>query len=179
MRSAWPGRPPQTADRLADYVADTLEFTRRLTQWPHKQFISLSTAEVYPARGHSGSEEEPIELNALRNLYGACKLMAESIVQAHAHRALILRSTGLLGPAARPSSLIRILTEDRPSLTLAAERNLTGIYNLSSSKSVTLGEVAEKFRRRVNWGNYNYDVGHVDNRKIAGFFRLSKKPHWR
>jgi nucleoside-diphosphate-sugar epimerase len=195
IHSAWPSRPPQTTDGLLKYAEDTLELTRRLTQWPHKKFIFLSTAEVYPVRGHSGSEDEPIDLNSLRNFYGSCKLMAETIVLARSKNPLILRSTGLLGPFARPSSLIRILTEDSPKFTLAAdsrfyyllhrdaeafirlaaEQNLTGIYNLSSSESITLGEVAEKFHRRVQWGSYSYDIGRVDNRKIAAVLPAFQK----
>lgn len=195
VHSAWPARPPQTSEGVSDYIRGTLELTRRLTQWPHKKFIFLSSAEVYPITGHSGSEDQPIELDSLRNFYGACKLMAEGIVQGQAQNPLILRSTGLLGATARPGSLIRILTEGNPGLTLtaesrfyyllhqdaaafiqfAAEHDLTGIYNLCPGESITLGEVAERFRRRVQWGGYTYDVGHVDNRKIAAIFPVFRK----
>ncbi len=121
--------------------------------------------------------------------------MAEAIVRASAQNWLILRSTGLLGPHARPSSLIRILTEDSPALTLTAEsrffyllhrdacafirmaleQNLGGIYNLSSSESITLGESASHFGQRVQWGKFNYQVGPIDNRKIANIFPAFRK----
>src|SRR4029079_4189963 len=140
-----------------------------------------------PLSGHSGAEDQPITLSAVRNLYAHCKLMAEAIVRERGRNVLILRSTGLLGPTARMNSLMRVLSEDGCSLTLSAEsrfyyilhrdvsallqfameRNLTGIYNLCSSQSVTLGDVARRFGRNVNWGGFTYDVGHADNRKIA------------
>jgi len=187
IHCAWPARPPQTSEGLFQYFEDTLELTKRLVQLPHRKFIFLSTAEVYPLDGHSGAESQPIQTSAVRNVYAACKLIAESIVDARSRKPLILRSTGLLGFTARPSSLIRILKEDSPALSLTAEsrfyyilhrdveafirlaieQDLTGIYNVSSSKSITLGEAAAKYNRRVRWGSYTYDIGRVDNQKIA------------
>jgi nucleoside-diphosphate-sugar epimerase len=198
IHSAWPARPPTTAEGLGAYVEDTLELARRLTEWPHRKFIFLSSSEVYPLAGHSGGEDEPIAVEAIRNLYGACKLMAESIIRTHGRNVLILRSTGLLGPTARPSSLIRLLREESLQLTLAPAssfyyllhqdasaflrlaiaQDLIGIYNLSSSGSVTLGEVAERYGKRVRWGDYVYQAGPIRNRKIADVFPAFRKTSW-
>jgi nucleoside-diphosphate-sugar epimerase len=195
VHSGWPARAPETSDGLAAYVESTLEFTRRMVEKPHEKFIFISTAEVYPLSGHSGAEDQPIAISAVRNLYAHCKLMAEAIVRERARNVLILRSTGLLGPTARTNSLMRVLSEDGCALTLSAEsrfyyilhrdvsafirvaieRNLCGIYNVCSSQSITLGEVARRFGRTVNWGRFTYDVGHVENRKIADVSPAFKK----
>jgi nucleoside-diphosphate-sugar epimerase len=195
IHSAWPARAPETSDGLAAYVQSTLELTRQAVERPHEKFIFISTAEVYPLTGHSGAEDQPIVLSAVRNLYAHCKLMAEAIVRERGRNVLILRSTGLLGPTARTNSLMRVLSEEGSTLTLSAEsrfyyilhrdvsafirlaveRNLGGIYNLCSSQSITLGEVARRFGRTVNWGGFTYDVGRVDNRKIAAVSPAFKK----
>ena len=171
IHCAWPARPPETNDSLASYVENTVELTCRLLEQPHDKFIFVSTAEVYPLQGHTGEEDQPIATERVRNLYAHTKLMAEALVRERGRNALILRCTGLLGPTARPSSLIRILRENRHTLTLslesrfchvlhedvtafilaAIERNLAGIYSLCSSESVTLGEVARSFGRNVSW----------------------------
>jgi nucleoside-diphosphate-sugar epimerase len=198
IHTAWPARPPVNTVGLAEHLENTLQLTRRLTEWPHRKFIFISTSEVYPLSGHSGQENEPVELAAVRNFYGLCKLMAESLVQARCSNFLILRSTGLLGPTARSSSLIRILREESPALTLtpqsrfsyllhsqasafirrAIEQDLTGIYNLASNDSITLGEVAQRLGRRVAWGNYTYEVGPITNQKIAAIFPAFRKSSW-
>ena len=190
IHSAWPARAPESSEGLQAYVQDTIELTRQLTQFPHRKFIFISTAEVYPIKGHSGREDESIPMGGVRNLYAHCKLIAESIVHVHAMNCLVLRVVGLLGPTARANSLIRVLRGDPAPLTvsrasrfyyilhrdvsafirLAIENNLLGTYNVCSTASITLGEVAEEFGRTMHWGSYAYDVGHVDNCKIVKEF---------
>lgn len=195
IHSAWPPAPPKLADDLAAYTESTIELTRRLLEVPHRKFIFISTCEVYPLRGHSGAEDEPIKLEDVRNLYAYCKLMAEAAVRARARSWLILRMVGLLGPTSRPNSLIRVLRDQPCQLTLTAQsrfyytlhrdvsafvraaldRNLTGIYNVCTSDSITLGEVAQRFARKVRWGGFTYDIARLDNRKIAAIFPILKK----
>ena len=93
-----------------------------------------------------------------------------------------------MGPAARPNSLVRILTGERCTLTLSAEsrfyytlhrdvsefirtaidRNLTGIYNVCSSESVALGDVA----RRVESLRVTLHESHVAAASFDGPVRL-------
>ncbi len=195
IHNAWPPAPPQTSDGLADYFTSTLDFTRRMLEVPHEKFVFISTTEVYPRQGHSGKEDEPIRVEDVRNLYAHCKLMAESLVRANGKNWLILRVVGLLGPTSRPNSLIRILREENPKLTLTPEsrfyyilhrdvsalireaiaKNLGGIYNVCSTANISLGEVAQQFNRKVNWGGYTYDVGSVNNEKIASIAPAFRK----
>ncbi len=52
-------------------------------------------------------------------------------------------------------------------IQLAIEKDLQGIYNLSSSKNITLRKIAELLEKKVTFGTYRYTVGDIDNHKVS------------
>ena len=52
-------------------------------------------------------------------------------------------------------------------IKLSIRNDLTGIYNLTSSKNITLKEVAALFKKKVKFGRFLYNVGNIDNKKVA------------
>jgi nucleoside-diphosphate-sugar epimerase len=190
VHCAWKPPPRTTADHLYPYLGDTLLLTQDLLAVPHRKFVFLSTNEVYPPGPGLRREEESIEVDAVRGIYGMTKIMAESIVRQCSPNHLILRSAGLLGPYARKNVVRRILEDDPCELTLAAESrfnymlhadvgqflrmaidsDLTGLYNMASAEGVSLAEVAAMFGRRVRFGTYRYPMSELDNTRIAALF---------
>lgn len=185
-------QPPKliTSKSLPSYLDDNLLLTKKLVEIPHKKFVFISSVEVYPKSSKTHTEDEEIPLESIPSFYGICKLLSESIVQEACRDFLILRCVSLLGPYARPNSLTRILGQKGPSLSLsgdstlnyvrhhqisefinyAAENSVTGIYNVASSKNVTLDRIAKLHNKKVRFGSYKYDVGNISNRKIVSIF---------
>jgi len=115
------------------------------------------------------------------------KYLTESLVRADAQDWIILRPTSLLGRYSRKNSVMRILLEEHCSLTLSADstcnyirhydvlnlinyalkQDLTGTYNVASGDNITLSDAAIMFGKKVSFGNHRYDVGHIENRKVA------------
>ena len=60
-------------------------------------------------------------------------------------------------------------------IKLSIDKNLQGIYNLASSSNITLEAVANLFKKKVKFGDYLYNVGNIDNKKIALIFPAFKK----
>lgn len=194
IHCAWPARPPEFACDIGDYYRATIDLTRRVLRRSHRLFIFISTCGVYPD-SHSGREGEPIGLNHNRDLYTHCKLIAESVVREQSRNWLILRPVGMLGPTSRPNSITRILQLHPGGLTLAAasrlyylthedvsgfirhaiEKDLRGIWNVTSSAPVTLREVSERFNLHVSWGGHIYNTCAVNNQKcVAEYPALNK-----
>lgn len=190
VHCAWKPPPRITADHLYPYLGDTLLLTQELLAIPHRKFIFLSTNEVYPPGPGLRREDEPIEVDAVRGIYGITKIMAESLVRQCSPNHLILRSAGLLGPYARKNVVRRILEDDPCQLTLAPESrfnymlhadvgqflrtaidsDLAGLYNMASAEGVSLDEVAAMFGRRVQFGTYRYPMSELDNTRIGVLF---------
>jgi dTDP-4-dehydrorhamnose reductase len=190
IHCAFNAKPDIDSNNLYSYLNDTVMLTRKLLQVPHKNFIFISSADVYPQTNDIHSEDEIIKLDGVRNIYGIAKLMSESIIQKEANTPLILRTTALLGQDARKNSLMKILTQDQVKLTLASQSsfnyilhqdvanfitksladNLMGIYNLAASSTVTLGEVSEHYQRKVEYGNYHYVSGGISNKKASEIY---------
>jgi len=167
-----------------------------LASIPHKKFIFLSSVDVYPKKDQGlHSEDEVIDLNSVENIYGVMKLMTEAVVRNNAHDFLILRASALLGKYSRRNSLIKMLEDDNCSLTLSGassfnyvlhldvidfiilsiRQNITGIYNIASSKNIMLFEIAEILNKEVKFGSYRYKVCNINNRKISSLFPAFKK----
>lgn len=180
---------------LDQYYNDNVLLTKRLTKIPHKKFIFISSVDVYPKNTQKHLEDEILDINNVDSLYGKAKLMSEQVVKKNCSNFLILRCSALLGKDARRNSLIRILQDNNPSLTLSEEsafnyilhsdvlnfiklsieKDLQGIYNLASSKNITLKEVASFLKKQVTFGDYVYNVGNIDNRKAKAISRVFKK----
>lgn len=184
-----------SSDTLYGYVGDNVLLTEELVEVPHRKFIFISSVDVYPKQKGLHREDEVIDVNNVIGMYAVTKLMSESIVRQHCPNHLILRCTSLLGKYSRKNSLIRILEDEPCRLTLtqdsrlnyilhsdvsgfiqfAIKNDLQGIYNVSCSESIKLREVATMIGKRVQFGKVYYDVGNIDNRKIASIFPTFKK----
>lgn len=184
---------------LYQYLLDNVFLTKRLAKIPHKKFIYMSSVDVYPKNNKKHSENEIIDVNQISGFYGVTKLMSESLIQNLCPNFLILRCSALLGKDARENSLKKIIKEENPTLTLssksvfnyilhkdvlefvkkAIEKNLQGIYNLSSSENITLFEIAKLLGKKVSFGNYMYNVGEIDNKKaslvVSSFKKTSRE----
>ncbi|MBN2239569.1 MAG: NAD(P)-dependent oxidoreductase [Dehalococcoidales bacterium] len=175
---------------LGKYINDNILLTEEMVSYPHRKFVFLSSIDVYPAGNHPHTEDEIIEVNKIKELYGVTKLASESIIKDRCKNYLILRGTVLLGRYSRKNSLIRILDDDDCTLTLSAdstfnyilhseilsffqysiEQDITGVYNMASSENITLREVAGIVSKEVKFGDYIYDTGKIDNSRITSIF---------
>lgn len=189
IHCAFNSRRDIDSNTLFGYADDNIFLTQRLTEVPHKKFILFSTVDVYPKDGRSHMEEEVISVDDSFSFHGLTKAISESIVQHVCSDFLILRLSTLLGPFMRPNSLIKMIREEHCSLTLtgdsilnyvsyedtlnflkiAVEKNLKGIFNVLSTENIRLDKIAVRIlKKKVAFGSYHYEVGHIDTDKIKG-----------
>lgn len=103
--------------------------------------------------------------------------------------------TTLLGRDARENSLIKIIKEKNFTLTLAADstfnfilhkdvlefikiaigKDLQGIYNIVSSENIRISRLVKLLGKKVNFGEYIYNVGKIDNKKVSELLPSIKK----
>ena len=96
------------------------------------------------------------------------KKIAESIVRKRVENNLIIRPSAILGKGIRKNSLIKILEEEIPKLTLsekstfnyilqedmlefiskAITEDIAGEYDFTSSSNITLGDIARKYNKK-------------------------------
>ncbi len=184
-----------TSDNLYSYINDNVLLTINLLKIPHKKFIFISTVDVYPIDGKKHCEEQVIDINSVYGIYAITKLISESLVKKISPNYLILRCSTLLGKYSRKNSLIRIIKEVNPTLSLssestfnyilhsdvsgfiklALEKNFKGIYNLASSTNITLAQAAEILEKKVLFGDYIYYAGNIDNSKSAATYSRFRK----
>lgn len=184
-----------TSESLAEYIQDNVLLTKELVEIPHKKFIFFSSVDVYPKDKEIHSEDIVIDANATEGLYGITKLISESIVKVRSQNYLITRNSAFLGPYSRKNSLRKIMEDDLSVVTLGAdsefnyilysdvleflqaaiEKDLQGIYNIASSENIKLSEVAKMFEKQVEFGEYQYNVGRVDNAKAVSIQSVFKK----
>jgi nucleoside-diphosphate-sugar epimerase len=183
------------SESLYNYLEDNVLLTKKLISFPHQKFIFISSVDVYPKDGNRHSEDEIIDVDSIKGIYGITKLMSESIIRKHCENYLILRASALLGRYSRRNSLIKIIEDQDCILSLSGEsrfnyvlysdvlgfiefsiqRDLKGIFNLTSSENITLSEVANMLGKKIKFGDYFYDVGNIDNSKILSIFPPFKK----
>lgn len=179
---------------LYKYLEDNILLTEKLTKIPHKKFIYISTVDVYPKDSKMHNEDEIINLNEVDGIYPLTKLMAEAMIK-NLPDFLILRCSALLGKNSRKNSLMKIIEDKSPVLTLtslsqfnyvlnetvldfikfALEKNLKGIYNLASSQNITLLSISKLLGKKVKYGEYYYNSGKIDNSKVVNIFPEFKK----
>ena len=185
----------QNPKDVDQYYQDNVLLTAKVTKIPHKKFIFISSVDVYPKNASKHTEEEILDVDKPDGLYAKTKLLSEYLVKKNCSNFLILRCTALLGKYAKKNSLVKIIKDDKPTLTLSGKsvfnyilhadvlaftklsikNDLMGIYNLASSKNITLKQVAYLVKKKVTFGDYIYNVGNIDNRKAAAIFRAFKK----
>jgi nucleoside-diphosphate-sugar epimerase len=177
------------------YLDDNVFLTKRLMSFEHKKLIFISSVDVYPRGENKHSEENVIKVDSVSGMYGITKLASESIVRRYCQNYLILRTSVLLGKYSGKSSLIKIIENEKCSLTLSGdsklncvlysdimsfiqfsiENDLQGIFNAVSIDSIVLTEVAEMLNKNVEFGSYCYTTGDIDNSKITSIFPAFKK----
>lgn len=179
-----------TSENLYSYITDNVFLTNKLLKIPHKKFIFISTVDVYPIDGKKHCEGQVIDVNSVYGIYAITKLISESLVKGKSKNNLILRCATLLGKYSRGNSLIRIIKDKKPALSLsgkssfnyilhsdvsgfikfAIKKNFRGIYNLASSTNITLAQAAKILRKQVKFGDYIYNVGNIDNTKVVSIY---------
>ena len=178
------------SNNLYAYVADNVALTQELVSMPHRKLVYLSSVDVYPKELSNCSEGDAVD-----SIYGVVKLMSESIVKEDCPDYLILRCVTLLGRYSRKNSLSRILEDDPRKLSLASnsqfnyvlhsdvsdlirlavDRGIGGVFNVASSQNIDLASVAAMLGTQVEYGAYRYDVGRIDNSKIASISPVFNK----
>ena len=156
-------------------LQDNIFLTKRLCSLSHDKFIFLSSIDVY-------REED--------SLYKTTKLMAESIVKNVATSPLIIRASAIIGPTMRKNSLLKILEDDSPSLSLSenstfnyvlqsdilsmiqvsAKNSYSGIIDFVASRNIRLKDIANHFSKTVNFGDYFYETPIISNRNLQEKF---------
>ena len=195
IHAAFNARPNIDTKNLNAYLSDTTFLTQKLLTIPHKKFIFISSVDVYPKDDQAHHEDEVIRLNEVDGIYPISKLISENMVSASGNQPLILRPTAMLGPYAKPNSLMKILHHDCVSLTLASQstfnyirhddvsdfiqhaihHQLNGIFNVAASSDLQLGEVSKHFNKPATFGNYVYKTANADNHKISALFPCFKR----
>lgn len=183
-----------TNENLNDYIEDNVFLTKKVLQIPHKKFIYFSTVEVYPKNDELHRENEKIDINSLKTIYGITKLMSEAIVLKKSKNVLSIRAAALLGKGMRKNSFLEIYENKNCSLSLspqsafnyvlysdilelikyAIKYDLKGIYNAAGSSNILLSDITAILGAEPNFGSYVYKIGNMDNTKIAEII-----PHFR
>jgi nucleoside-diphosphate-sugar epimerase len=169
------------------YLDDNLLLTERLARLRHRKFVFISSIDIYPEPRQGASEDDDYDLSRLAGPYPFVKLFSDALVRARCPNHLVLRPASLLGPAMRPSTTLRVLTEANPRVFLhprsrfnfvlhediaafiarALAEDITGVYNLASTGLVGLGDMAKRLGLAVTFGDHVYDAGEISNAKIA------------
>lgn len=195
IHAAFNAKPGVHTDNLPAYLNDTLLLTEKLLTLPHQQFVFISSVDVYPNDGRIHQEDENISMDEVKRLYAVSKLMSESLVTSKANLPLILRCSAMLGQSAKPNSLIKLLTETSPKLTLAEESTFnyilhddvvdvirhaamtqsSGIFNLASASEISLKAICQQFGKSAEFGKYCYESTKVSNEKISALHANFKR----
>ncbi len=170
------------SENLYSYVSDNILLTERLLAIPHKKFIFFSTVDVYPRSEDTHREDEIISMQEMKGTYATTKLISKSLIRNRAKNFLIMRPTGLLGTYAKKGSLMKMISDKAPVITLtgdsqincimyadvlaflqvAIKKDLKGIYNLASKGNITPKEVAVLTKKNISYGTFEYAVGKYD-----------------
>lgn len=173
------------SSEFSGYIEDNLLLTKKLLNLKYKKFVFISSIDVYPKSNEIHTESEDFICDKIEGLYGLFKVISEKLAINSAKDYLILRPTALLGRYCRKNSLIKILSEETPSLTLtpdsefnyilyedifkfiknAQEKNISGIFNICANDNITLAEIVKKFtpNKKIRFGNYKYSCGKISN----------------
>ena len=177
------------------YFNDNIFLTKKLVTLNYDKFIYFSTIDVYCKNTKTHSENETLDLYGPSSIYSTSKLVSEAIVKQEAKNYLILRSSTPLGIYSRKNTLIRMIQNEPCEIGLSSastyniinysdisdfikysiERDLQGLFNLASSKNITLEKVATILGKNIQFGEHYYSPGSIDNTKISSIFPVFKK----
>jgi nucleoside-diphosphate-sugar epimerase len=167
-------------DDYYTYYQDNLALTERLCKLNFKKFIYISSVDVHK------KELTP---------YNLTKRIAESIVKRNCKNHVIIRPSAILGKDIRRNSLIKIIEDASPKLTLSGEstfnyvlqrdllefinkirhEDLVGEYDFVSSTNVTLNEIQSVCGKSVEFGEYTYETSELSNEKLQAVFPRMKQ----
>ena len=135
------------------FYKDNIFLTRDVARIPHKKFIYISTYDI--------DEDTP---------YSAAKRISETIVSTICRNYLIIRPSGLLGKSMKENTFTKILDGKPVYLTedsimnyishddvlkvIEAEYPYDGIVYLCANENITLGEIADLFGKKIEFGDY-------------------------
>tara|TARA_Y100000361_G_scaffold154281_1_gene179284 strand:- start:4427 stop:5131 length:705 start_codon:yes stop_codon:yes gene_type:complete len=159
----------ESIDDYYEFIDGSILLTDDLVKVKHKKFIYISSLEVYnkPFTG-----------------YRFGKLCSEAIVNKKANNPLMLRIPAMLGVDIRKNTVMKMLLDDKPKLTLSSDSTFnyilhsdllnfisesedkTGILNFISDGNITLKKVNEIFNGNPIWGDYTYITKEVDGIKL-------------
>jgi nucleoside-diphosphate-sugar epimerase len=180
------------SDELWMFYQSHIELTERLIEIPHRLFVFISSAAVYPDPFRLNAESDVIDLPDTRSLspthglYGFFKLLAEAVTINKAEMPLILRVTGIIGRTSRLNNLCKVLISHPGPVTLSPHSSynlvsmsqikrfievalaggITGIFNLGATDNVSLQAIADAVNSRPTFGNYVHNVERIDTTKV-------------
>jgi nucleoside-diphosphate-sugar epimerase len=180
------------ATELAAYRESHLTLTERLLHVPHRLFVYVSSQAVYPADGHAWREDEDVRVSDALSVYGIFKLLAEDSVRRMSPRALILRTSALVGPEGRANNIMRLLRREPGRLFLsgacpynliaysqvaafvreAFRHGTAGTFNIGARDDRTLAEIARHVGADVTFGDHLYTAPAADLSKSRSVTRV-------
>jgi len=149
-------------DPSAEFDASVASVLRSLLDFPCKQYVYLSSIDVYPRVDDCRMNRETARIDPrLLSRYGLHKVLAEQLVRNYAPRWLILRLGGMVGDGLWKNSIFDILqgrplrvhadsayqylnTHDVAEIVLAlvGRRAINEVFNVCGDGCMTLREVA-------------------------------------
>jgi dTDP-4-dehydrorhamnose reductase len=165
------------------YIDDNILLTNELTSIRHKKFVYISSIAVY---------------DELISPYMQTKIYAESIVQNKSNNPLIVRCSSLLGRHMRKNTLTKIITEEKPKITLAknstynlinhedvlnfisdsCKKKVSGIFDFVASDYLVLEEICNYLNAKVEYGNYIFATNRTSNSNLINTFPKYNKSSW-
>ena len=143
--------------------SDNIVLTQNLLKVPHKRFVYISTCQVSELDSH---------ILPNTNTYVIMKKICEYMVQEQSKNYLILRPSCLVGDDKKRNSLHKLMNNEDITLTEDSVNDFilledvydiiesyeSGIFFLMSNKKIIMKEIAEKFNKKINFGNFKYDI---------------------
>ena len=181
---------PGTSEEAKKIFEENTSLTKNLLKIPHKKFMFISSVDVYPKDKKEHFEDEKIEIKNTMGVYPLAKITCEELVKENGGNFLILRCSALLGEFSRKNSLIKIMEDEKPVLTLSKDsefnyilhkdllkiikasviNDIRGVLNAVSSSNVKMEEVAVLFSKNAEFGGYKYECGNINNKKLTDIF---------
>lgn len=176
-----------TCSDYKDYIRDTIILTENLLKIPHKKFIFISTIDVYPKKIDLAEEDSDFDIEHVEGIYAKTKLICENLVRNSSANFAILRPSAILGKYSKKNSLMKILDDQKESITLSAKssfnyvlygdilrlvqiiikQDLQGIYNIAASSNIQLSDITKKYKtENINFGKFCYETPKISISKL-------------
>lgn len=174
----------QDISSLEQYVTNAINLAKELVKIPHKQFVFISSIDVYPKNDKLWTEYDKIDIRDVCGIYGVTKLIVEDIILKTATNPLIIRPSILLGPYTR-GAIKTVATSSKPEIRTStwsdynlvlysdlldfikySHGKLDGVFNFTSRKNVKLHELIH-FSQPDD--KFIYKAGNISNMKSALF----------